>query len=114
MTYSPSKEQFEMELFRWKTDHNGKESQYMTQKGGIVTVRNVYAARLGHSGQWPYWQEGAKQIVVALVAKGVLYKAIQYQLTKIIGHAPGDNAIRGWVTQYSQMYKKRSGVHAIF
>lgn len=114
MTYAPSKEQFEMELFRWKTDHNIRESQYMTQKGGIVTVRNVDACRLGLATAGAAWQDGAKQIAVGLIAQQTLYKAMRFKFTAILGQAPGQNAIIGWVTQYRQMYSKRKGAHAIF
>ena len=114
MTYAPSKEQFEMELFRWKTDHNEKHSQHMTQGNSIVTVLNVTACRLGSDGKWSYWQDGAKQVVVGLIAQGMAYKAIPAQLTKILGQTPGEDAISEWASQYRQMYRKRSGVHAIF
>jgi hypothetical protein len=114
MTYAPSKEQFEMELFRWKADHDVRESQYMTQGGGIVTVRNVDANRLGLSTAGAAWQEGAKQIVVGLIAQQTLYKALQFKLTSILGQTPGQDAIIGWATQYRQMYSRRKGVHAVF
>lgn len=87
MTYAPSKEQFEMELFRWKADET---PTYYTQNNTYVSVRAV-------SGKW---QDHAKEIAFGLfVGKRFTHKAIPDKLKAIIGHAPTMSATFVWIIE---------------
>lgn len=89
------------QLQQWKD----AKDQYMTSRGGIVTVRELDEYGESELHMYNRWQDSTKQITLGLHAQGNAYKAIPYKLSVITGQAPGDNAVRDWVRQFQTKYR---------
>ena len=99
--YTPSEEQFKLDLFRYKTDEI-----YCTKDGCFVVAVPVEYNRY----HLDCWQDDAKQMVFGLWAKGVLIKNIPNELKKIIGQSPADDALRGWIKVFRQRYEQKKSI----